>query len=472
MSETLKIKIYRGANQIGGCATEISFGEERILIDLGANLPGADETASMNDKELLKKVFDGRPCKGILFTHYHGDHYGLYHEIPEDVDMYIGEAAKEIVSVVAETLYEVEKEEDAKYIAKSNVDKISSMKSYRHGEPIFKSGEIQVTPIMTDHSAMDAYMFLIEVAGKKILFTGDFRDHGIASENHRFWDTIEEWVPKEIDILITEGTMMIRDEEVKRNVVHTEEELGRKAKELCEKCKYNFVLVSSTNLDTIMELYRNTPRGKMFVVDSYQAKIMLTAMKLRMNLFEKYNALEIKNGELCKPVYVIGKRKRGSDDVFIRKDKKRKLEMMAQDIHSRFFAGYADYKSMTERGFVMLIRQNRYRGKYKNSFEEAIEEFSSRKVQLIYSMWKGYIEGEKADKDIVYLTNLFPDRIDLHTSGHAYVETIAKLIRTVKPKKVIPMHTEFAKGFQEKEEFVGCQRDVVLLKDMESYVVE
>ena len=32
MSEKLKITIYRGANQIGGCATEICYGEERILI--------------------------------------------------------------------------------------------------------------------------------------------------------------------------------------------------------------------------------------------------------------------------------------------------------------------------------------------------------------------------------------------------------------------------------------------------------
>ena len=87
-------------------------------------------------------------------------------------------------------------------------------------------------------------------------------------------------------------------------------------------------------------------------------------------------------------------------------------------------------------------------------------------------MWKGYLKGDKADQDIVYLTGLFPEKIDLHTSGHAYVGTIAKLIHTVKPKKVIPMHTEFAKGFQEKEEFADCSGEVVLLKDMESYVVE
>jgi len=40
------------------------------------------------------------------------------------------------------------------------------------------AGPFTVTPIPTDHSAFDAYMLLIEGAGKRILYTGDFRCHG------------------------------------------------------------------------------------------------------------------------------------------------------------------------------------------------------------------------------------------------------------------------------------------------------
>ena len=43
---------------------------------------------------------------------------------------------------------------------------------------------------MVDHSALDSYMFLIETGGKKILFTGDFREHGIIGENN----TLEKMV--------------------------------------------------------------------------------------------------------------------------------------------------------------------------------------------------------------------------------------------------------------------------------------
>ncbi len=92
--------IHRGSSQIGGCCTQISTGESRILIDFGANLPGTDQNAGIKDSEMFQKVF-GSVWKGaVLFTHYHGDHYGLFKEIPDDVPMYIGSLAKDILEIL------------------------------------------------------------------------------------------------------------------------------------------------------------------------------------------------------------------------------------------------------------------------------------------------------------------------------------------------------------------------------------
>ena len=52
----------------------ISTGKHRIIIDFGANLPDNDNEDVMTDEELTETVFGGRPCDGVLFTHYHGDH--------------------------------------------------------------------------------------------------------------------------------------------------------------------------------------------------------------------------------------------------------------------------------------------------------------------------------------------------------------------------------------------------------------
>lgn len=69
----ISIKIHRGTHQSGGCCTEIKANGKRALIDFGANLPGADENADIKDNE---------SADAVLFSHYHGDHYGLYKRVP------------------------------------------------------------------------------------------------------------------------------------------------------------------------------------------------------------------------------------------------------------------------------------------------------------------------------------------------------------------------------------------------------
>ncbi len=96
----MKITIHRGANQIGGCVTEIATENSKILIDLGSNLPG-NETPDFTKEEVVSL------CKGadaIFYTHYHGDHIGYIAEVPNEVEQYIGEAAKEVMLCKYETL--------------------------------------------------------------------------------------------------------------------------------------------------------------------------------------------------------------------------------------------------------------------------------------------------------------------------------------------------------------------------------
>ncbi len=95
-----ELTIHRGSSQIGGCCTEISTEKSRILIDFGANLPGTDETAQRKDSEMFQKVFGSRRDGAVLFAHYHGDHYGLFKEVPHDVPMYIGPLARNILRVL------------------------------------------------------------------------------------------------------------------------------------------------------------------------------------------------------------------------------------------------------------------------------------------------------------------------------------------------------------------------------------
>lgn len=87
---------------------------------------------------------------------------------------------------------------------------------------------------------------------------------------------------------------------------------------------------------------------------------------------------------------------------------------------------------------------------------------------IIYSKWTGYLEGEHADPKVKeFIGNHRMEK--LHTSGHAYVETIEKLVRLTNPKVIIPMHTECAETFGDITAFASYRDRIKVLQDGEEY---
>lgn len=90
----MEIIVHRGTHQIGGCITEIKTEKARIFIDFGEELP--NENGKRDEFDTASLVNEKASCDGVFFTHYHGDHIGMFDRLPEDVPLYIGSAAKEI----------------------------------------------------------------------------------------------------------------------------------------------------------------------------------------------------------------------------------------------------------------------------------------------------------------------------------------------------------------------------------------
>ena len=444
-----KLTIHRGSHQIGGCCTEITCGGERILIDFGANLPGTDGSARTKDEEMVQKVFGARQDGAVLFTHYHGDHYGLFKKIPKGVPMYIGPLAKDILRILVPYIDRDEQEK--------GISIVEQMRPYEARTWFSPVPGIQVLPLYVDHSALDAYMFCIQAAGKTILFTGDFRAHGIVGQRDRLKQVLDKYVPRPVDLLVTEGTMLSRGDEVGDTLARSEQELGEKAEALFQKHKYNFVLVSSTNLDSIMEFYHHTPRGMHFVCDFYQARIMITAMR---DMEVKGDFPEYQPSWKHPTVRVLGK----PDYRWAQ------LREIGQTMkHPLYFKSISEEAPELERdGFVLLARKNTHPETYTSPFDTLREKFLDRDGQIIYSMWKGYLEEEHADKALIDYIGGHPYE-SLHTSGHAYVETIAQLIETVDPKVIVPMHTERAEEFSSIPEFALYKDRVKVLHDGEPF---
>ena len=66
-------------------------------------------------------------------------------------------------------------------------------------------------------------------------------------------------------------------------------------------------------------------------------------------------------------------------------------------------------------------------------------------INIIYSQWEGYLKDPNKTYCSDYLISLKNDPAIIfqlmHTSGHANIEELIDLSKTIKPDKVIPIHT-------------------------------
>ena len=387
----MNITIHRGINQIGGCITEIATANTKVIIDLGSNLPGCQgEEFTRQDVERITAGTDA-----IYYTHFHGDHVGLSGYVQDNVGQYIGKGAQE-VNVCK---YSVLAKHDSKY--EHDLKVAQNMKTYEEAQTynVGDKDEIYITPFFVDHSAFDSYMFLIEADKKRILHTGDFRGHGYLSKG---LEKILNLKARNIDVLITEGTMLSR---LNENVVH-ENTIKTEAIKLLKKDNHPhflFALCSSTDMDRLASFHAACKEtGAKFLCDSYQKSVL--------DIFTKYAA--------------------PYSDLFNFNDETTKVlgENCSFDWDLR------------PNGFIMPVRA----GSQLDFVKKMLYYFPD--AELVYSMWKGYIEGteEQKNQNIIDFVNLFHGQYHyLHTSGHADVNTLGKVCKITNPSiGVIPIHKE------------------------------
>lgn len=414
-----KIIILR-ANQIGGCVTVISTDNAKIVIDFGEELSGC--------KNPCKIDFDFSDVDAVFFTHYHGDHVGRIGEIPDSIPIYMGETAYQILQNIWER---VDEEKSQKMKQRENTGTLRFLTK----DCAVAVGDITVTPYSVDHSAYDAYMFLVETPDKKILHTGDFRAHGYRGKT--LLPVIEKYVRKfgkrDIDILITEGTMMSRRNEE----IMTEEQLEEKAEEIFAENKHVFLICSSTNLDSLASFHNAAKEKRIstFVYSSYLSKQFSTFSE---TAGKKNSTYRFSRYYLIEPEKLL--------------------------THEKWEKPKTQAQFMRDYGFLAIIKPKDY-------CREFIEPFLDLNPVIVYSMWDGYLDSSKPAYNKEWDDFLKEQErkgarvVHLHTSGHADPETIAEVIEAVSPKEAIyPIHTENAAGFYSLDIPQELKERVVLLR--------
>jgi len=406
----MQIRIHHGASEIGGNCIELKSGNQFILLDIGMPLTADDiNKVQLPDVEGLAK-YDNPNFLGIVISHPHQDHYGLLSKVDKNIPVYIGKQAHALIEAANNFL-------PVKY-------EFINPHYYEHHKS-FGIGPFTLTPYLMDHSAFDAYGFLISSNNKTIFYTGDFRGHG---RKNKLFDQLVNSPPKHIDALLMEGTNIGQRG---NKTIKTESELEKDiVKVLNQTDGISLSWFAGQNIDRFVTFYRATKKAnKIFVIDLYIAHVLKS---LNLSSLPDPSDSDIR--------------------IYLPKNLKRLIIRTQQfDIVKPYYEKriYLDEILDNPNQFLMTFRPSMTR-----EFEPIV---ASAKSSLIYSMWEGYLaESNVPDWCQQYNIQLH----HIHTSGHSTINDMKRLATALNPKKLFPIHTAKKYSFMDNFDNVEICEDM------------
>ena len=398
----MQLIIHRGTHEIGGNCIEVRSRQTKILLDFGLPLDFATRTPEEQEHIRQEAIEWARDTDAIFISHCHADHYGLLSALPHPLLTYATTGTITMIRAIS-TLSGQAHAEYLKYL-----QPLPRQKENRPFEPLC-IGDIRITSYTVDHSAYDACAFLIEAEGRRLLYSGDLRLHGVKKSLYR-------QLPKRVDCLLLEGTHLAND-----TTYPTETQIAARLKRQfrAEGDMLHYVWCSNQNIDRIVQLYKAArASSRKLIVDTYTAFIL-----------EKIHDL---NPAIPSPLSPFH-----GDDVFryFRLNKFiRRLEesgelKMIERLQELPTVEPADIGRHPER-YVWMIRP---------SMLPYMQKFIHIPCVVVTSTWEGY-EQEHPEWISWIAEHGFPNP-HIHTSGHADTGSLKRIIRHVKPAQVIPIHT-------------------------------
>jgi len=384
------LTVHRATHQIGGNCIELRTADDhRIILDVGRPLD-----APQDARHLLPKSLDlTAPCGGVLISYPHQDHYGLLEDVPAGWPIYCGAATERLIRLTS---------------AIFGKELPHAFHPWNSGAAL-QIGPFTLTPFLIDHSAFDAYMVLIEVHGKRILYSGDFRTHGRKSALTR---RLIAAPPKNVDVLLMEGTNLSSDKPCT-----TESNLEDAFVNLFRSTAGRvFVDWSGQNVDRTVTLYRSCLKsGRTLVIDLYTAEGMEALAG-----FGKLPRPGWKNLKVVVTSAFTRLYRRTSREAFVE-------QMVPHGISAAKLAE-------TPEKWVVMVRPSLIRDYVPKYVTPNPDDTWS------WSMWRGYLEN----KDGALVSKWFEDggsrANHIHTSGHASLAVLRSFAHAMNAKELVPIH--------------------------------
>lgn len=391
------LTVHRSAEEIGGNCIEITYGDHRILLDAGSPLD--TEGFSGAPCPVPPTLDTSLPVDAVLISHPHQDHYGMLPGLSHGWPVWCGaptEALMRLTSAIRGDLIP------------------QPVHPYRSGVP-FTVGPFTITPRVTDHSAFDSHMLLVEVGGKRVLYSGDFRQTGRHTASA---PGPTEDPPPDIDVLLLEGTTLGR-----KGSYPTEADLEDDFVEVARTTPGRvFVTWSAQNIDRTVTLHLASQRAKRsLILDIYA-----------LDVLEQLSSFDSTLPKLGTPGVwgvVTGGIKRMYEDP----DRVDKAAFFEQCCRSgRAFS--ASKLQPSRHANLIMLRPTLLRDYQRKGLKLTQDD------AWIFSMWSGYLKKPEFEA-VEQQFKAVGARVEkIHTSGHASGEELEAFAAKVAPRHLVPIH--------------------------------
>jgi ribonuclease J len=393
----MQVRIHRGSKEIGGSCLEVEADGARLVLDVGKPL-----SAGWNDEVPLPAVpglaDGGDPSLlGVLISHSHLDHYGLLPQISPRVPIYAGATTANMMAA-------------AGFFSRASAD-VAVAEPFVDRKRI-EIGPFTVTPYLADHSAFDAYSVLVEASGRRLFYSGDIRGHGRKAS---LFERLIVEPPIGVHALLLEGTHIGSSGHAGEPVTTESDVEAAMAKTFRSTAGLAAVVSSAQNIDRLVTVYRACRRaGRTLLVDLYTVAMAQATGRATIPQpgFPAFGVLVPQRQR------VLVKTSREFD----RTEAIRSVRLFPEAVE----ADPSKYVVLGSSGGVRdLLRSG-----------------LGADGVVVWSLWPGYLRDSSGARFAESVAQRGVPFVIHHTSGHAPVLDLQRLVEAMNPDRVVPIHTE------------------------------
>lgn len=411
MRRGMRVRIHRGARQIGGTVVELEHDGRRLLLDCGLPLDGdPDDPAVMPTVDGLTAADDG--LLGVLLSHGHRDHWGLLPKAHAALPIYMGEATERIFAAAAPFVPGTLTTKAAGHLVDGRAIEI---------------GPFTVTPHLVCHSAFDAYALNVVAGGRRLFYSGDIRSHG---RKAKLFERLIGSPPPDVHAMLMEGSSIGRLDPAAHfpSEDNIEEELFDA---ISATDGMALVAASAQNIDRVVSLFRATRRaGRTLIVDLYAAEIL--------------------HATSCATIPQTS-----WPDVGLFTPQHQRVKIKAEGLfplldRHKAHRAFPEALAAEPSRFVVLFRGTMLADLVRAGLSGA---------RAIWSQWDGYLKDERGAAVQAALAAAGVPLEVIHTSGHASIPDLQRLAAAIRPHALVPIHTFAADRFPSLFENVVVRAD-------------